>query len=90
MMNYYYNEETGLCNFTTNYCHQKACRHTYCYPKRESKDDPGKCKTSPGSPETFVDCDNSNWQKPWEWLFGETLTCGAEHLFTDGSISCPT
>jgi len=88
----YYNEETGLCNFTTNYCHQKACRHAYCYPMKDHKDDPGICKTQPGSHshEVFVDCDNSDWQKPWEWLFGETLTCGAEHLFTDGSISCPT
>jgi len=84
----YYDENNGLCNFNLNYCHQKACRHTYCYPAKVNEDIT-ECTTAPGSQESYMDCDNSNWQKPWEWL-GSTAECGAEHLFTDGSISCPT
>lgn len=87
----YYNEKTGLCNYTVNFCHSKACRHRYCYPEKNNKDGADDtCNTPPGSYEKYMDCDFSWLQTPWVSTLGETTPCTVEHLFSGDGLHCQT
>jgi len=102
----YYDEETGLCNFNYNYCDSKACRNLYCYSDEidyNTKVDgeyiqisnkissPDSCKIDPKTEsEQYVDCENSWEFDAFSFLVGNTIACGAVHLFEKGSVECPS
>ena len=87
----YYNEKTGLCNYTVDYCHSSACRHRYCYPGQSNKDEADNtCNTPPNSIEYYMDCDYSDLQHPFVWAVGSTATCTAQHLFSGDGLHCQT
>ena len=85
----YYDEETGLCNFNYNYCDSKACRDLNCYSDENNKkiNSPGECKIDSES-ENYVDCKNSWEEDAFSFIVGDTVACGAIHLFTEGSVDC--
>ncbi len=87
----YYNEETGLCNYNPNYCHKRGCMHTYCFPKdSHSSKDTNTCSTPTNSIETFIDCDTSDIEQGSIDIFGKTVTCEVENLFTNWhDLKCP-
>lgn len=88
----YYDEETGLCNFNYNYCDSKACRDLYCYSDEDGNSDkissPDSCKIVAEN-EKYVDCENSWEYDAASFFIGDTLTCGAIHLFEKGDLECP-
>ena len=87
----YYNEETGLCNYNPNYCHRRGCMHTYCFPKdSHNSQDANTCITPANSTETFIDCDTSDIEQGFIDVFGKTVTCEVENLFTNwNDFKCP-
>jgi hypothetical protein len=89
----YYDEETGLCNFNYNYCDSKACRNLYCYTDdvnvKNQINSPSDCTIDSSGDEKYVDCQNSWEFDAFSSIFGDTMTCGAIHLFEDDKIECP-
>jgi hypothetical protein len=89
----YYDEETGLCNFNYNYCDSKACRNLYCYTDdvnvKNQINSPSDCTIDSSGDEKYVDCQNSWKFDAFSSIFGDTITCGAIHLFSeDHKIEC--
>lgn len=55
-------------------------------PKKISS--PEDCKIDKS--EEYVDCENSWEEDAFSFIVGDTIACGAIHLFTKGSIHCPS
>ena len=99
----YYNPDTGLCNYTQDYCDSKACRNLYCYPDKNRITNNNSCSVKngmengsytstymdePGGEEVFSDCENTWYYDAISGVFSDTITCNATHLLDSGSLHC--
>ena len=97
-----YDEDTGLCNYTRNYCENKM---SIDYAECCSGSTSGSCDTTSHPPADcsreqrdgvlmFNDCDESYAQEAAEFLVGKTVTRGFlngwNEVFGDGAAECET